>query len=136
MTKAEEQRKKFADFQKDPDYAIELVPHGRPVRAVRNGTVLAESDAAIDLLETRHRPVVYFPRTDVNTHLLTRTGHATHCPYKGDASYWSVTGAGEAAENAVWSYEDPIQDVAGMKDYVAFYSDDMGAGFDIRIEDA
>ena len=57
--------------------------------------------------------------------LLTRTAHSTHCPYKGEASYWTVEAAGRTAENAVWSYEHPIPEMAGIAGYVAFYRDRM-----------
>ena len=73
------------------------------------------------LFETRHIPVYYFPRTDVRMDLLQRTAHSTHCPFKGDASYWSVKVGDRVAENAVWSYEDPYPQTMEIKDYLAFY---------------
>ncbi|MFQ5693930.1 MAG: DUF427 domain-containing protein, partial [Nitrospinota bacterium] len=54
----------------------------------------------------------------------------TRCPYKGDASYWTVTAGGRTAENAVWSYEDPIDEVAGIEGHMAFYWDRMDAWFE------
>ena len=133
MDKAEAARAKFKDYVKDPNYIIRLEPHEGRVCVVRGGVVLADSERAIDLLEPRHMPIIYFPRQDVNLELLEATDHATHCPYKGDATYWSVVVAGDKAENAVWSYEAPITEVAGIKDLMAFYSSDMGASYGIEV---
>ena len=133
MDKAEAARAKFKDYVKDPDYIIRLEPHPGRVRVMRGDVVLADSERAVDLLEPKHIPIIYIPRDDVNLDLLTATDHVTHCPYKGNASYWSITGAGDLAENAVWSYEDPIEEVAGVKDLMAFYTADMGADFGIEV---
>ena len=66
---------------------------------------------------------MYFPREDVRFDLLERTDHQSFCPFKGDAAYWSVKLAAETLDNAVWSYEDPFEEVIGLKDYVAFWGD-------------
>jgi uncharacterized protein (DUF427 family) len=65
--------------------------------------------------------VQYIPRADVDMALLTRSDHTTHCPYKGDASYFSIPAGGDRAENAVWSYETPHEAVAAIAGHVAFY---------------
>jgi uncharacterized protein (DUF427 family) len=54
---------------------------------------------------------------------LERTQHSTYCPYKGDASYYSISAGGERSVNAIWTYEDPYEAVAAIRDYVAFYPD-------------
>ena len=77
--------------------------------------------------EGRYPPVYYLPRQDVRMDLLRRTGHHSHCPYKGDASYWTLRVGDREAENAVWSYADPFDQVAGIKDYLAFYQDRVDA---------
>jgi len=94
------------------------------VRVEFGGEVVADSTRALVMREADYPPVHYFPRDDVRMDLLTRTGHATRCPYKGDASYWTVEAGGRAAENAVWSYEAPIPGIAG---YLAFYRERMDA---------
>jgi uncharacterized protein (DUF427 family) len=66
-------------------------------------------------------PVQYIPRSDVVMERLQPTQHSTHCPYKGDASYFSITVDGKTAENAIWSYENPDQAVEQIKEYLAFY---------------
>ena len=73
--------------------------------------------------EASYAPVHYIPREDVDMSLLARTDHATHCPYKGDASYYSIPLGGERSKNAVWTYEDPHAAVREIKDRLAFYPD-------------
>jgi uncharacterized protein (DUF427 family) len=58
---------------------------------------------------------------------LRRTDHHTHCPYKGNAAYWSIEVGGETVENAAWSYEQPFEDVAEIKGYISFYLDRLNA---------
>jgi uncharacterized protein (DUF427 family) len=91
---------------------------------------VADSTQAHLLFETQHLPVYYFPRSDVRMDLMTPTDHHTFCPYKGDASYWTVTVDGKAAENAVWGYRDPFEEVAAIKDFVAFYWNRMDAWYE------
>jgi uncharacterized protein (DUF427 family) len=91
------------------------------VRVVFNGATIADSKRVKLLRETGHRPVYYFPREDVRMDLLQHTDHHTHCSYKGDASYWTIRVGDRAAENAVWSYLDPIPEQQAIKGYLAFY---------------
>jgi len=85
-----------------------------------NGEVIAESDDSIKLEETGYDPVYYLPRGDVKMDRLTRTTHRTHCPFKGHASYFTLSN-GRTAENAVWSYEEPYDEVRVIKDRLPFY---------------
>ena len=71
--------------------------------------------------EKGHPPVYYLPRTDADLSLLVRTTHGTSCPYKGDAAYYSIPIGGTKSENSVWTYEEPYEAVAGIKEYLAFY---------------
>ncbi len=108
-------------YHKFPDYRVDLEPEPGRVR-VRVGTeVLADSGRALLVKETKHDPVVYLPRDDVRLDLLQRTDHTTFCPFKGEASYWTLRLGSRVEENVVWSYEDPFDEVAGLKDYMAFY---------------
>ncbi len=106
-------------------YGLSLEPYPRHVRVFFDGIAVADTENAILLHETRHTPVVYFPKADVRMDLLQPTAHRTHCPFKGDASYWSVTVGERTAENAVWAYEEPIEEVESLDGYVAFYRDRM-----------
>lgn len=79
--------------------------------------VIADTDAAMILEEAGHEPVVFFPRPDVETGYLSRTDFTSHCPYKGDAVFFTLLRHGEFAENAVWSFEEPypaVEQIAGM----------------------
>lgn len=88
------------------------------------GAVLAESREALMLSETGHSDVVYFPRDDVAMAFLDRTDHATHCPRKGDASYFSIVTSSTELTNAAWSYEAPLPGAERIKDHLAFYASD------------
>jgi uncharacterized protein (DUF427 family) len=87
-----------------------------------NGDVIADTTDAIRLREADYPPVYYVPRRDVRMDRLIRTEHHTYCPFKGDASYFTLS-SGRTAENAVWSYEKPYDEVIAIKDHLAFYPD-------------
>jgi uncharacterized protein (DUF427 family) len=97
----------------------------RRIRAVFAGETVVDSRHAKLLHEHAHLPVYYFPKEEVRTDLLEPTDHSTHCPYKGDASYWSVRVGAHVAENAVWGYPDPIEDAPPIGGHLAFYWDKM-----------
>ncbi len=88
------------------------------VRVTVKGEVIAESCDALALKEGDYPVVYYFPRKDVKMERLKRTTHTTHCPYKGDASYFSLV---NGPENAVWTYEQPYDEMSVIKDRLAFY---------------
>lgn len=92
------------------------------VRAFFAGTVIADSTRPLLLLERSHRPVYYFPMDDVRMDLLKATDKHTHCPRKGNASYWIIEVGDRRSENAAWSYLDPIPTAAEIKGYMAFYT--------------
>ncbi|MGF1609657.1 MAG: DUF427 domain-containing protein [Kiloniellales bacterium] len=112
-------------FAKHPGYRIDFEPCAKRVRVVFGGETIADSTAVRLLRETAHTPVYYFPRQDVRFDLLQPTDHSTFCPFKGEASYWTVTAGGRSAENAVWGYPAPYAEVAEIADTVAFYWDRM-----------
>ncbi|MFT6674580.1 MAG: hypothetical protein ACJAVM_000763 [Sulfitobacter sp.] len=85
------------------------------------GAVLGETTKALVLQEGDYDPVVYFPRADIAMAFLDATDKTTHCPHKGDASYFSVVTKSRTLENAVWSYETPHDGVAAIKGHLAFY---------------
>ena len=106
-----------------PDHPITITPTAKRVVVTVGGRVVADSRAALTLQEAAYGPVQYVPRADVDMSLLERTAHATYCPYKGDCAYYSVPAGGERAANAVWTYEQPYDAVAAIRDHVAFYPD-------------
>ncbi len=110
-------------YHRFPDYRVDLEPSSRRVRVSLDGQVVAESERTLTVRETKHDPVVYFPRDDVRFDLLARTDHETFCPFKGVASYWTLRVGDRVEENAVWGYDDPFDEVAGLESYVSFYPD-------------
>ena len=104
-----------------PEHPIAIVAAPGRVRVTFAGRVIADTTRALDLREASYAPVAYLPRDDVDMTLLKRTDHRTRCPYKGEACYYSIVANGRTAENAVWSYEQPLADVAEIAFYVAFY---------------
>lgn len=109
------------------DHPITIAPSNAHVRVVVAGQVVADTRAALTLRESDYPPVQYVPRDDVDMSLLERTDNETYCPYKGEASYFSIPIGGERSVNAVWTYEAPYDAVAQIKDYVAFYPDRVDA---------
>jgi uncharacterized protein (DUF427 family) len=93
----------------------------RRVRVMFGGETIADSKRVKLLHETGHLPVYYFPEEDVRMALLEESGHTTHCPFKGDASYWSVRVGNRVSENAAWSYPEPIDSAPPLAGYLAFY---------------
>jgi uncharacterized protein (DUF427 family) len=104
-----------------PDHPISIAASSNRVRVLFDGQVVAETARALTLTEAGYAPVQYVPRADAAMALLTPTRHSTHCPYKGDASYFTIQVGGKTSENAVWSYEKPYPAVAAIEGYLAFY---------------
>lgn len=113
-----------------PAHRLLFEPFPRRVRAVFGGATVLDTTSGMLLHESNLGPQLYLPRDDVRGDLLTRTEHRTHCPFKGDASYWSVTVNGQTADNAVWSYLDPLPEATWLRDHVALYWRSMDAWFD------
>jgi uncharacterized protein (DUF427 family) len=110
-------------FHAQADHRIELAPNPVPVEVLVSGEVVASSRRTLIVREPKHPDVIYFPRDDVRGDLLERSDHHSFCPFKGEAAYWTVRVGDPPLENCVWSYEDPFEEVAGLKDYMAFYAD-------------
>jgi uncharacterized protein (DUF427 family) len=112
----------FANF---PDHRIEIDDSPIHARVTRDGRVLAETTAGLNMREGKYPAVVYFPREDVFMQHLERTEHSTHCPFKGDASYFDVGASegGETIREVAWSYETPFDQMKAIRDHLAFYVD-------------
>jgi uncharacterized protein (DUF427 family) len=106
-----------------PDHPITIEPNGKRVIVTLAGKTIADSRNALTLREANYPAVEYIPRQDVDMTLLERTGHSSYCPYKGDASYYSLPVGGERSVNAVWTYETAYDAVARIAGHVAFYPD-------------
>jgi uncharacterized protein (DUF427 family) len=106
-----------------PDHPISIEANPSRVVVTVGGRVIADSRAALTLREASYPPVQYFPRGDVDMAALARSEHTTYCPYKGEASYYSIPAGGDRSRDAVWTYETPFEAMAQIKEYVAFYPD-------------
>jgi uncharacterized protein (DUF427 family) len=111
----------------DASHPITVKPNPSRVRVTVAGKVIADSKNALVLREADYPAVQYIPRADVDMSLLARTQNETYCPFKGDASYYSITPGGDRSINAVWTYEEPYESVAAIKDHLAFYPDRVDA---------
>ena len=106
-----------------PDYAVVLKPADKCIQVLFADEVVAKTCNALLVKETNLEPVYYLPIADTRVDTLVRSEHTSFCPFKGDASYYSLQAANQQSENAVWTYKNPYEEVAGLKDYVAFYKD-------------
>ena len=104
-----------------PDHPITITSNSKRVRVSAGGVVIADTTHALTLKEANYPAVQYVPRKDANLALLARTDRVTHCPYKGDANYFSIKADGRAIENAIWSYETPFPAMKEITGYLAFY---------------
>lgn len=106
-----------------PDHPITIQPADKRITVRAGDRVIADSANALTLQEASYPPVRYVPLADVDQSLLKRTGTATYCPYKGDASYHTVVTPDGEITDAVWTYEEPYPAVAAIGGHVAFYPD-------------
>ncbi|MEW6018913.1 MAG: DUF427 domain-containing protein [Pseudomonadota bacterium] len=109
----------------DQDHPIEITTAPRRVRVRHVHHIIADSDDVLVLHEANLAPVYYFPRDDIEMGYFSRTDRMTHCPYKGDASYFTILVHGEFAENAAWSYEEPFPAMEAIAGRIAFYPDKL-----------
>jgi len=105
----------------DPE--ITIAPNSRRVVVKLGGRVIADSRRALVMRARDAAPSLYIPPEDVAMSALMRTSHHSRCPYKGDASYWTIRSGNRVSENAVWSYETPFASMAQIKGYLSFYPD-------------
>jgi uncharacterized protein (DUF427 family) len=106
-----------------PDHPIAISPNPRRVRITAGDIIIADTTRALTLKEANYPAVQYLPREDTRMELLKRTERVTHCPYKGDANYFSIEANGKTLENAIWSYETPFPAMAEISGRLAFYPD-------------
>ncbi len=110
-----------------PDHPITIEPNAHRIVVQLGDKVIADTTRALTLREASYPAVQYIPRGDVDMSLLERTAHSTYCPFKGDASYFSIPSGGQRSANAIWTYEAPFDAVAQIKDHLAFYPDRIDA---------
>ena len=109
------------------DHPITIVPNQHRVRVLVGGVIVAETTRALTLREAAYPPVQYIPRADAEWDLFNETERTSHCPYKGDATYFTVSAGGLVVRDCVWSYEAPFPAVAEIAGHLAFYPDKVDA---------
>ena len=110
-------------YDQHPHHKVEIDSADHAVRVTWRGHTVVDTKRARKLLEGSYPPVFYLPIEDADRSLFERTDHSTHCPFKGDASYYSLRDGDAVDENAVWVYEDPFDQVEAIRDHIAFYAD-------------
>jgi uncharacterized protein (DUF427 family) len=106
-----------------PDHPIAIEANPSRIVVTVAGKTIADTRNALTLREASYPAVQYIPRQDVDMAALTRSEHKSYCPYKGEASYYSIPSGGDRSINAVWSYEAPFEAMEQIREYVAFYPD-------------
>jgi uncharacterized protein (DUF427 family) len=106
-----------------PDHPITITANLKRIRVLVDGVVIADTTHALTLKEASYPAVQYLPRADAKMDLLQKTERTTHCPYKGDASYFSIKANGKTLDNAIWTYETPFPAMAEISGHLAFYPD-------------
>jgi uncharacterized protein (DUF427 family) len=113
-------------YQQKPNHLVTTSPAGVRVQVSLRGELIADTRNAVQMDERPvgyEVPVVYYiPRQDVKMDRLVRSTHQTYCPFKGQASYYSFVGG---PENAIWTYEQPYDEVMSIKEHLAFYPDQV-----------
>jgi uncharacterized protein (DUF427 family) len=123
-------------FEKHPDYRVEIHSSADHVRVLVGDTTIADTKAPLQVTESRHHPVWYVPMADVDASVLRSTDHSTYCPFKGHASYWSITTGENELENVVWGYLDPYTECEPLKDHVAFYTDRVALEVNASVQES
>lgn len=113
-----------------PPHSLYFEDSPRRVRVEFNGETIAQSDRMKLLHETGITPVYYFPLEDVAAQFIQPTDHTTHCPFKGDASYWNVVVNGRRVDNVMWSYPEPLEGAPPLSGYASFYFNKMDAWYE------
>jgi uncharacterized protein (DUF427 family) len=106
-----------------PDHPITIEPSADRVTVRANGRTLAESTSTLILREASYPPVRYIPLADLDRSQLRSSKTITYCPYKGDASYLSITADVAGGDDAIWFYDQPYPAVEPIRNHVAFYAD-------------
>ena len=112
-------------FQRAPEHRITVEPYPGTVTGSLGDAIIASSKEALALREADYPAVYYIPFKDIYFERLEKTDKRTHCPFKGDASYWSVNAIGENVQNGMWAYEAPFDEMEAIRDHGAFYADKL-----------
>lgn len=108
-------------FKDHPEHTITVAPFDGVVVVTFGDAIVASTENALLLREVDHSPVFYIPFEDIYFEFLQPSDTRTHCPFKGDASYWNVSASGSATRDVMWSYQAPFDEMVRIKDHGAFY---------------
>jgi len=108
-------------FRDRPEHTVAVTQFDGTVTVSLGETTIASSDGALELREANYPPVFYIPFKDVHFDRLEPSDRKTYCPFKGDASYWNASAAGQSVKDVMWAYQAPYDELTGIKDYAAFY---------------
>ena len=122
-------------FQKHPNYEVTIEPLGQHVEVRAGSTVIAQSDDAVLLNETKHRPTWYIPRKDLVANVIQASETDTYCPFKGHASYWHIDTGDTKIEDAIWAYLEPYDECLPIADYASFYTNKVEVYIDGELTD-
>ena len=117
-------------FAKHPNYAVTLQPVNEVMTVEVDGQIIGESRRAVQLLETKHRPVWYMPLQDLKPELIEATSTQTYCPFKGYASYWSVVLPELTVDDAIWAYMTPYDECTDITGFASFYTNKVDLKLD------
>jgi uncharacterized protein (DUF427 family) len=110
-------------YAEHPEHVLRFDADAVTAKVRVGGRIVAETDRALRLHEGRYASVLYFPREDVNMECLRRIEHSTHCPFKGDASYFDYSDGSIETPRIAWSYEEPFDQMSAIRNHLAFYPD-------------
>lgn len=122
-------------FLKHPNYQVTIEPLGKRVEVRAGSTLIAASDDAVLLNETRHRPTWYIPRRDLVDEVISSSDNETFCPFKGSASYWHIDTDEGRIENAIWAYLAPYDECTAISEYASFYTNKVQVYIDGELTD-
>ena len=109
-------------FNKHPDYEVNIQPLDAELTVRANGQLVATSKRAVEVIETKHRPVFYIPFEDIDPACVKATDTDTFCPFKGHASYWSIVAGDTNIDDAIWAYLSPYDECESIRGYASFYT--------------
>lgn len=112
-------------FKKHSHHSVELRSERTPLVLRFGGEVIADTKCALVVVEGGYPPRYYIPKVDVRMDLLEATDLETHCPFKGDARYWTIRAGGQVLKNGAWAYDYPFDETAGLAGFIGFYTEEM-----------